>query len=454
VIPHVDIVVLSRSEGPLHPEVDRGIKRQRGVKITVHRVIGQTLPGDSCRWDAIARGRNKGMAQGNAPWLMFLDDDVVLEPVCVATLVRELSRRPVYGALAADYLGQAEPGVMARHVSMGATLFRREALRQINFKWREGTCECQCCCDDLRRLLWGIDYCEAAKARHIRRRPVGNCGAERSDSDGKAASGQILAAFNRRDLKPFIDQFLRSLRRSGNKETVIPLALSLYPSEQSRLAQMSNVKPVFRMDDGRFVARQRLRGFQYILKRMSPKAPVAYWDAGDVIFQASLRPLWELVRQHPNKLLVAQEPVRHPESPTITNWTRGIDDPAMRRKVRALLYPRPWLNAGFVAGNAGALLQYFGTVADWYDKPLLAGANNKGDQLALNVYCHTNPDVWQEIPESWNYCLCRRNPKLVYRREDGRYVDVRGVPIYAIHGNGGTLPSVRIRRARRTVSTI
>lgn len=451
--PNVDIVVLSRTDGPLHPEVERGIQLQRGVTVTVHRVTGKVLPGDSCRWDAIARGRNKGMARGHAPWLMFLDDDVVLARDCVATLVVELSRRPVYGALAADYLGQAEPGMTPRHVSMGATLFRREALQQIHFRWRAGKCECQCCCDDLRRLHWGIDYSSAAKARHIII-PWVDDAAERPSPAEEAPRGRILAAFNRRDLKPFVDQFLRSLRRSGNDETVIPLALGLYPSERDWLSRIPKVKPFFWMDDGRFVARQRLRGFQQILKSMSSDAPVAYWDAGDVVFQAPLQPLWELVRQQPGKLLIAREPVRHPESPTITNWTRGILDLRMRRKVRELLYPRPWLNAGFVAGNAAALLRYLRTVADWYDKPLLAGANNKGDQLALNVYCHTHPDAWEEVPESWNYCLCRRDPRSVYRREDGRYVDVRGVPIYVIHGNSGTLPSVATRRKRLAVSMV
>jgi hypothetical protein len=101
---------------------------------------------------------------------MFLDDDVALEPNCVSTLIRELRRRPAYGALGADYLRQFQSSRIAPHVSMGATVFRREALDQIFFAWRENRCECQICCDDLRRLGWGIDYFSPANARHL---PVG-----------------------------------------------------------------------------------------------------------------------------------------------------------------------------------------------------------------------------------------------------------------------------------------
>jgi hypothetical protein len=143
---------------------------------------------------------------------------------------------------------------------------------------------------------------------------------------------------------------------------------------------------------------------------------------------------------------VAREPAAHPESPTIASWTRGIIDSAARREVRRLLYPRPWLNAGFIAGSARALMKYFRTVQNWYDSPRLAGSINKGDQLALNVYCHSHPELWHEVPAGWNFCLCRRTPKTVYRREDGRYVDVRGVPVYVVHGNAKKLNAVAFRR--------
>jgi hypothetical protein len=192
--PQVDVIVLMRDARPLHPDVERGLRRQHEVELAVHRVIGKRLPGDRCRWDAIARARNEGKLRGSSPWLMFLDDDVVLAPACIAQLVAELRRRPAYGALGADYLGQLRPGRVANHVSMGATIFRREALEQIYFAWREKRCECQCCCDDLRRLYWGIDYFFPAKARHLPKGEVGGsssvtaparCGSHKDASNRK-----------------------------------------------------------------------------------------------------------------------------------------------------------------------------------------------------------------------------------------------------------------------------
>jgi hypothetical protein len=171
--PQIDLVVLMRDARPLHPEVQGGIRIQNGVQIVVHRVAGKAHPEDRCRWDTIARARNEGKLCGEAPWFMFLDDDVVLAPECVSNLVDELMRRPMYGALAADYLGQLRERQVAGHVAMGATLFRREALEQIRFACCEKRCECQCCCDDLRRLRWAIDYCPSAKARHLSKSEIG-----------------------------------------------------------------------------------------------------------------------------------------------------------------------------------------------------------------------------------------------------------------------------------------
>lgn len=165
--PTVDLVILSRNDGPLHPEVERALRNQRGVQVVVHRVVGAARPEDRHRRDAIARARNEGKCRGASRWLMFLDDDVVLDSKCALTLVNELRRRPAFGALAADYLGQGRPGEVARHVSMGATLFRREALDEVRFVSDRNHCECQSCCDDLRALQWGVNYCAAAGARHL-----------------------------------------------------------------------------------------------------------------------------------------------------------------------------------------------------------------------------------------------------------------------------------------------
>jgi hypothetical protein len=446
ILANVDLVVLSRDYSPLHPEVERGLQGQQGVQTVVHRVIGQPLPNDECRQETIARARNEGKLRGNAPWLMFVDDDVVLEADCVRTLVQELGRRPAFAALAADYLGERRGGEIATHVSMGATLFRREALDAIWFRWNQPKCECRCCCDDLRRMHWGIDYCRSARARHLNRNEV-NATELQIPSDA-TSTGHVLTAFNRQHRRYFQQQFLQSLRSSGNWEPVIAVALGLYPSERLKLQRLPRVSAALGPDHGVHVGRQKLREFQVLLRNLPADAPVAYWDAGDVVFQGRLQPLWEIVRAYPDKILAVREPAGHPENRAVENWTQ-IADPAARRRTQDLLFNNPFLNSGFMAGTAQTLYEYCRTATEWYDNGSLEVSADPLDQIAFNVYCHSNPDIWHEVPESWNYCLCLRDLSTVYRDENGKYIDVRGLPIYAVHGNARTLQTVRIRGARR-----
>ncbi len=166
-LPIVDVVVLSRSIAPLHSEVQAGLDQQQEVRTILHRVHGRAKEDDQCRYETIARARNEGRARGAASWLMYLDDDVALDSRCIVTLIEELCRRPALAALAADYLHERRLPGIAPHVAMGATIFRRPVLAQLEFRWTLDRCECQCCCDDLRRRRWGIDYSRTAAARHL-----------------------------------------------------------------------------------------------------------------------------------------------------------------------------------------------------------------------------------------------------------------------------------------------
>jgi hypothetical protein len=248
-----------------------------------------------------------------------------------------------------------------------------------------------------------------------------------------------MAAFDRRHLKPFRSRFLGSLRRAGNQEPVLAIAIGLRSGEQSRFATIPGVQPIFRSDTGEHVARRRLREFAEITQQLPSTTPVAYWDAGDVLFQSTLRPLWQLVQSHPGKLLVAREPCGHPDNRAVTLWTETILDPKARYEAEQAVFHRPFLNSGFLAGDATALTRYFRAVTDWYRIPKLGGTLDWGDQLALNVYCHSHPEAWEEVSQSWNYCLWKRRRQAYYQRYDGLYVDAEGLPIHVVHGNAGTL---------------
>jgi hypothetical protein len=263
---------------------------------------------------------------------------------------------------------------------------------------------------------------------------------------GDPTAPRILASFNRRHLGPFCRRFMASLRASGNDELVTPVAIGLYPSEQRQLASLAGVRPIFLSENGGHAARRRLREFAAIATALPPATPIAYWDAGDVVFQARLAPLWSAVAKHPGKILAAPEPMTYSANRAMILWAESIADPAERRDVQRTLTPHQVLNSGFAAGSASAMKTYFDVVARWYESPRLAGTTDPGDQLGLNVYCYTRPEAWQEVSEGWNYCLFGRPPKSCFRSEDGRYVDARGTSVYVVHGNARTLEAAPFRR--------
>jgi hypothetical protein len=432
----VDVIVLSREDCPLAAEVRRGLERQAGVRLTVHRVLGTPLPSDANRWETIARARNAGKRLGRAPWVLFLDDDVELAPGTVDLLRRALLANPQYGALAADYRGEAAGGVVTRHVAMGATLFRRTALERITFRWSGQRCECRCCCEDLRRQGLGIRYWPGARARHL----TAGGGAHHLDADdGPAPAGRVLVAFNRRHYEKFRRRFLRSLRRAGNPETVTVVAYGLYPSERARLAALPGVEVIPLPTSRTLPPVRRLRDFQAVLERWPAATPVAYWDAGDVVFQGRLSGVWDTVRRHPDRLLAVREPTGYPRNPAVAAWTLSIADPDARARAFRLLSRRPFLNSGFAAGAARTLLTYFREAQRLRESPALRGTSDWGDQTALNLYCHLNPEAWLEVEEGWNYCVHARRPGEVHVDADGRVVSTRGTPIHVVHGNAHSM---------------
>jgi len=457
----VDVIVLTRDGGPPPPVVRDGIVLQEGVRLRVHLVAGGSRPDDANRLAAIARARNAGKRLGSAPWLMFVDDDVVLGPGCVARLIDGLRRLPGYAALAADYLGETDGQMgpdlgnglgglpVTRHVAMGAALFRREVLPLVRFRWSHDRCECLCCCDDLRRAGLGVAYLPGARARHLPGLTQRSCGAagaipahdpETKKNEGlRLKPGRVLAAFDRRHFRPFLRQFLATFRRAGNPEVVTAVAYGLSPTQQRRLAAAPGVEAVLHSGTMVHPAIRRLRDFQDVIAGWPEDTPVAYWDAGDVVFQDRLGPLWELVQLHPDKLLAVREPSGHPENGAVASWTLSIDDAEAREFAFGLLSSRPFLNSGFAAGTARAMLGYLREADTLRHSKALQGTLDWGDQLALNLYCHSVPERWHEAPQGWNYCMCMRDPRHYRLRLQGRIESTRGEPIHVVHGNDRSL---------------
>jgi hypothetical protein len=457
----VDVIVLTRDGGPPPEPVRAAIAGQSSgsLSVALHVVAGTPRPGDASRFETIARARNAGRSRGTAPWVMYVDDDVVLAPGCIPRLVAGLKARPDHAALAADSLGQScprgEDGTPSRssgHVGLGAILFRRDVLAFLPFRSAPDRCECRCCGDDLRRAGFAIDYLDVAVARHVpsltesARRATSRPSAPREPA--QVSPPRILCSFDRSHHRKFLRLFLRTLRACGNAEPVIAFAYGLSPTEQRLLASNPRVEAVCRPFTGVCPAISRLTDFADAAGRLPSETPLAYWDAADVVFQARLGPLWDLVRANPDRLLAARESLGILDNPMALEWVRSISDPTARRFAFDRLARRPYLNAGFAAGTARAMHRYFREASLLLRSPALRGSTDWGDQTALNLYCHTDPSRWREVPRGWNYALCRLHPRDVRMTPDGRVIVADGTPIHVAHGNAKMLPQVELSYLR------
>ena len=173
---------------------------------------------------------------------------------------------------------------------------------------------------------------------------------------------------------------------------------------------MPGVEVFVAPDDGH-PARRRLRDFQQVMASWPSETPVAYWDAGDVVFQDRVAPLWDLVRAHPDRLLVVTEVIPFRESTTCRWWVETIQDPKARARAFDLFKDCQTINAGFAAGTARTMLRYLKEADGLLNSPALHGTGDWGDQTAMNLYCRSNPHTWLEIPRGWNYCLCGLGPR-------------------------------------------
>jgi hypothetical protein len=250
----------------------------------------------------------------------------------------------------------------------------------------------------------------------------------------------VLTAFNRWHLPRFRRQFVPSFRAAGNGETVVAVTYGLYPSERRALEALPGVEVVVApSNDDLVVPARRLRDFQGVVAALPEDTPVAYWDAGDVIFQARVAPVWDLVRAHPDGLLVVRDDAGHPENTAVANWTLSITDPEARQYAYNLLTTHTYVNGGFAAGTARIMLQYLRGAHKIRHSKAMHGSSNPGDQTAMNLYCHADASRWHEIAIGWNYCINHRDPRTVRLLPDGRYAAAEGTPIYVIHGNGRAL---------------
>jgi len=164
----VDILTVLGVGRKIQEPVLEALKIQGEVQLK-HYIVEDTFhqPNED-RIQAIAQVRNRAKKMGNAHYVMFLDDDVVLPPKGIEKLVYAIFFNPHYAAIGIDYQGHSQPSPWTNHVAMGAVMFVRPILERIHFRTEPNRCECDCCCEDIRRMGYLIDYLPGIKAKHLK----------------------------------------------------------------------------------------------------------------------------------------------------------------------------------------------------------------------------------------------------------------------------------------------
>jgi lipopolysaccharide biosynthesis glycosyltransferase len=229
------------------------------------------------------------------------------------------------------------------------------------------------------------------------------------------------------------------LRANGNAEQVLAIGYGLYPSEANALSRLPNLQLQTAPNNGQMVPVRRLQDFARLTSALDANTPVAYWDVGDVLFQDSLKPLWNLILENPGKLLAVAEPKGYPHNAVIPAWSLSIRDQDARLRTFSLLKSNPFLNSGFAAGSAEAMHAYFTRGEAMLKGSELLGTSDWGDQMALNIYCHSDPSRWISIDQRWNYCVHDRAVGEVYIGERSRVCSKRNPNLAVIHGNARSL---------------
>ncbi len=166
-IPVDVLTVLGPGRKILEP-VLAALENQGDVELKHYVVDGPPRrPGES-RVSAIARARNLAKWHGDSHYAMFLDDDIVLPEKGIEKLVYALVFNNRYAAIGIDCQNLHQPSSWNVHVGMGAVMFVRPILEKVQFREELGTCECYCCCEDIRGMGYLVDYLPEVQGKHLK----------------------------------------------------------------------------------------------------------------------------------------------------------------------------------------------------------------------------------------------------------------------------------------------
>ena len=217
----------------------------------------------------------------------------------------------------------------------------------------------------------------------------------------------------------------------------------LRPGDYRLLSKLENVEFFPSPNPRVHPSYARIRDFQSVIANWPDNTPVAFWDAGDVLFQGPIDDLWGLVEAHPDELLVVPEPFGYPENAVISAWTSSIRDFKARRRAFELLSTHPFLNAGFVAASARACF------ATWSRRSLDRSGSHSWPRVRRRS---GRPESLLPLKSRALACNSRSLELLSGGSEASRVSNsprrihgkLRRRPVHVVHGNAGTSSRSRV----------
>ena len=123
----------------------------------------------SSKIENIVHTRNIAKHLGNSPFVMWVDDDMVLPKEGIKLCLQFLLSHPNFGAVGINGQKPVTFNPFRNHIGMASILVYRNLLDEITFRFERETkwCECMCFCDDLRKKNFLVDYLPGLRATHL-----------------------------------------------------------------------------------------------------------------------------------------------------------------------------------------------------------------------------------------------------------------------------------------------
>ena len=145
----------------------------------IHRRVLESLSAQNCPiklWVTTqddgfhaAGARNRVKQHASSPYVLMMDNDIILEPHSIERMVAFLEANNNFAAIGISKHSVPEGSnevFIQPHIDCAPVLWRLEDLKKVAFEYRN-QCECMAVCEDIRNMGKEIGFLTGIRANHI-----------------------------------------------------------------------------------------------------------------------------------------------------------------------------------------------------------------------------------------------------------------------------------------------